>query len=167
MLRPPSLVPLFPLRLLTSHYVMRLSMHNRDQSDDEEDEFDAAMFRNDIVECLKVGRPDDAHRRLVGVFKLPESHGDPFEDAELSDTQPAAVGREKSRARIIAYAERLCVHQHRTAVYSFLILGREFRFMRWDHAGVSVTEKADYVKNTRIFVNSPGLRGSRRPWSRD
>ena len=155
-LRTATSVPGFPYRPTlvetVPHYVMRLSVHNCDQSDDGENEFDAVMFRDDIVKRLKAGLPDDAHRRLFGVFKLSESHSDPFEDAELSDTQPAAVSREKLRARIIAHVERLCVHQHRTAVYSFLILGREFRFMRWDRAGVFVTEKVDYVKNTRIFV---------------
>ncbi len=142
----------FGLVKVVPHYVMRLTPHKDHQSDDEVNEADAAMFRNDAVKHLKEGRPNWAHQRLFGGFKVSGSQYDPFEDAELSDTQPSAGSREQVRGHLIANAERVFVYQHRTAVYSFFVIGQEFRFFRWDRAGVFVTQKVDYVKNTRTFV---------------
>ncbi|TFK90439.1 hypothetical protein K466DRAFT_660832 [Polyporus arcularius HHB13444] len=142
----------FGLVKVVPHYVMRLSPHKYYQSDDEVIKADAAMFRNDVVEHLKEGRPNWAYQRLFGEFRLSGSQYDPFEDAELSDTQPSAGSREEVRGHLIANAERVFVYQHRTAVYSFFVIGQEFRFFRWDRAGLFVTQKVDYVKNTRTLV---------------
>ncbi|KAI0689148.1 hypothetical protein C8T65DRAFT_817896 [Cerioporus squamosus] len=131
---------------------MRLSPYKYDLSDDGMNKADAAIFRSDVVGRLQEGRPNWAYQRLFGEFKLPGTENDPFEDAELRDTQPAASTREQVRGQLVGYADRVFTYQHRTAVYSYIVFGRMFRFLRWDRAGVFVTQKVDYIKDTRTFV---------------
>ncbi|OJT07269.1 hypothetical protein TRAPUB_1866 [Trametes pubescens] len=56
------------------------------------------------------------------------------------------------RAQLIAYAHNTFLYQHRTALYSLLIIGREFRAARWDRSGVIVSRKVDYVEHIDEFV---------------
>ena len=133
-------------------YVMRLSPCGSDGSEEERNKAIAAIFMNDDVGRLQDDRPNWTYQRLFGVFKLPGTASDPFEDGELVNTQPSADSRAKARGQLIEYADRVFAYQHRTAVFSFIVFGQELRFMRWDRAGVFVTEKVDYVKDTHTFV---------------
>ena len=59
---------------------MRLSPYVSDESDEERNMATAAIFMNDDVGWLQEDRPNWTYQRLFGVFKLPGTANDPFED---------------------------------------------------------------------------------------
>ncbi|KAI0631756.1 hypothetical protein C8Q77DRAFT_1211043 [Trametes polyzona] len=42
-------------------------------------------------------------------------------------------------------------YQHRTALFMLLVMGRRFRFLRWDRSGTIVTESVDYYENPQML----------------
>ncbi|KAI1788214.1 hypothetical protein LXA43DRAFT_894987 [Ganoderma leucocontextum] len=79
---------------------------------------------------------------------------DPFEEIQSS----AATGEVKrARAQIFkeiaASAELLFASQHRVFLFMFLVIGRRFRLLRWDRAGVLVTPSVDYFDNPAVLRN--------------
>ncbi|OJT06760.1 hypothetical protein TRAPUB_2397, partial [Trametes pubescens] len=62
-----------------------------------------------------------------------------------------AISRKKVRGQIIHYAEQIFRYQHRTALYMLLIIGRRFRFLRWDRSGTIVTRAADYFEQPDLL----------------
>ncbi len=90
--------------------------------------------------------PFEFRRHLPGI--------DPFEDIQSSD---ASGEVKRSRARIFdeisACAELLIASQHRVFLFMFLVIGRRFRLLRWDRAGVLVTPSVDYFDNPAILHN--------------
>ena len=65
-----------------------------------------------------------------------------------------AASRTKAREHLLAYADRVFVHQHRTALFSLFVNGSEFRFMHWDRSGVFVTQKMNYVEDPAPLVET-------------
>ncbi|KAI1781851.1 hypothetical protein LXA43DRAFT_593736 [Ganoderma leucocontextum] len=61
--------------------------------------------------------------------------------------EPRATTRKEVRGQITTYSELLQLIQHRVALFMLLILGRRFRLLRWDRAGVIVTKSIDYFKD--------------------
>ncbi|TBU21216.1 hypothetical protein BD311DRAFT_734591 [Dichomitus squalens] len=49
--------------------------------------------------------------------------------------------------QITTYTELVQAIQHRTAVFMLLVIGRRFRILRWDRAGVIVTPSVDYYED--------------------
>ncbi|KAI0780150.1 hypothetical protein C8Q74DRAFT_1447525 [Fomes fomentarius] len=147
-------LPHCPVTLLDTvpGYVMRLSLHMADQVDEGLNKADAGIFRDDVQ--LEEDRPNWVHQRGFAEFKRkqPKKNNDPFDDTPDADVEPKFEGRAKVRGQKLAYADRVFVFQHRSAVYSFLIIEDEFRFFRWDRSGVFVTNKLSYVQHTRTFV---------------
>ncbi len=131
---------------------MRLSLHMADEADDGLNKADAGIFRDDVQ--LEENRPNWVHQRGFAEFKRkqPKKNNDPFDDTPGADVEPKFEDRAKLRGQKLAYADRVFVFQHRSAVYSFFIIEDEFRFFRWDRSGVFVTNKLSYVEHTRTFV---------------
>ncbi|KAI1786097.1 hypothetical protein LXA43DRAFT_79682 [Ganoderma leucocontextum] len=61
--------------------------------------------------------------------------------------EPRATTRKEVRGQITTYSELLQLIQHRVALFMLLILGRRFRLLRWDRAGVIVTKSIDYFND--------------------
>ncbi|EIW60846.1 uncharacterized protein TRAVEDRAFT_120707, partial [Trametes versicolor FP-101664 SS1] len=106
----------------------------------------AALYPGDKVPSNS--KPDWTHSRLFIEFKEGESKYDPWDDSDEMSPESECETAVDVRAQFTTYAHNTFLHQHRTALYSLFILGREFRAVRWDRAGVIVSKKVDYVKHT-------------------
>ncbi|KAI0707441.1 hypothetical protein C8T65DRAFT_218246 [Cerioporus squamosus] len=146
--------PRYPVTLVDviPPYVMRLSVYKPDKGDVGLNKADSAIFLDDPAVKLEEGRPNWVHQRFFCEFKTAGIENDPFDDGEKNDVEPQAAHRVKVRGQLIAYADRLFAYQHRKAAFSLLVLGGEFRFLRWDRSGLFVTEKVSYVARTRTLV---------------
>ena len=133
-------------------YTMHLSLNHADSNDPGENKVDAAIFRSEAQ--LEKDRPNWVHQVLPAEFKVQaeNSQTDAFEDHRNRDTQPVAEQRSKVCGQLTGYAHQIFVYQHRTAVFQLFVVGQEFRFLRWDKSGLFVTQKVDYIANTRTLV---------------
>lgn len=83
--------------------------------------------------------------RLFIEFKKGGVENDPFDDKSNKSPEAWAQSRAKVRGQLIAYASKTFQFQHRTALYSLLINGDEFRAMYWDRSALVTTEATNYV----------------------
>ncbi|KAI1788211.1 hypothetical protein LXA43DRAFT_648708 [Ganoderma leucocontextum] len=113
---------------------------------------DAAVFRRPALD-------DDSlpvwFDQLVPVEFRGYSEGvDPFDTTVYEDTYgEIALGRKRLLERISATAELLFAVQHRIAVFMLLVVGRTFRMLRWDRAGVIVSPSIDYFAHPDILYD--------------
>ncbi|KZT18489.1 hypothetical protein NEOLEDRAFT_153514, partial [Neolentinus lepideus HHB14362 ss-1] len=78
---------------------------------------------------------------------------DPFCDDPRKPFESDAEERESVRGQIIGYAEAMLSHQHRTHVFSLLVLGDHVRFIRWDRSGAMVSQLVDYVQDPTMLAH--------------
>ncbi|KZT27183.1 hypothetical protein NEOLEDRAFT_1240477 [Neolentinus lepideus HHB14362 ss-1] len=78
---------------------------------------------------------------------------DPFCDDPRKPFESDAEERESVRGQIIGYAEAMFSHQHRTHVFSLLVLGEHVRFIRWDRSGAIVSQLVHYVEDPEILAH--------------
>ncbi|OJT06768.1 hypothetical protein TRAPUB_2368, partial [Trametes pubescens] len=97
------------------------------------------------------GRPHWADQVIAVEFKSHKTSLDPFDDRVDGKVDADAISRKKVRGQIIHYAEQIFRYQHRTALYMLLIIGRRFRFLRWDRSGTIVTRAADYFEQPDLL----------------
>ncbi|KAI0740018.1 hypothetical protein C8Q76DRAFT_184099 [Earliella scabrosa] len=136
---------------IVPHYVMRLSPNHADTNDPEGNKADAAIFEQGVE--LEDDRPNWPHQSLPAEFKLEGTHHDPFDDRLNHDTQSLADGRFKVFGQCAGYVNCVFRYQHRTAVFQLFVIGGSFRFLRWDRSAVFVTQKIDYLTDTRTLVD--------------
>ena len=129
---------------------MKVSYHKYDMNDSGQNKVDAAIYPKGAT--LTDGAPNWAHQRFFVEFRTGKTEDDPFDEHENHPAQADAKDRVRARGQILAYADRVFAYQHRTAVFSFIILGSKFRCMRWDRSGVFVTPKVDYLQDTKTLV---------------
>ncbi|KAI0364875.1 hypothetical protein BV20DRAFT_982917 [Pilatotrama ljubarskyi] len=110
---------------------------------------DTAFFK--IAELSSDGRPHWADQVVSVEFKRHGTDMDPFDDRDDRTVDAQAVERKKVRGQIITYAEQIFRLQHRTALYMLLVIGRNFRFVRWDRSGAIVTRPVDYVARPDVL----------------
>ncbi|EPQ50681.1 hypothetical protein GLOTRDRAFT_141447 [Gloeophyllum trabeum ATCC 11539] len=67
---------------------------------------------------------------------------DPFEDGDTKQ-------RREVRGQLIGYAAEIFARQHRTHVFSLLILGEYARFVRWDRSGAVFSDKIHYAQKPK------------------
>ncbi|PIL27023.1 hypothetical protein GSI_10162 [Ganoderma sinense ZZ0214-1] len=108
-----------------------------------------AMFRgyqDDGVRWFDQIIPFEFRQHLPGI--------DPFEDIQSSSLS-SEVKRARARllTEISACAELLFASQHRVSLLMFLVIGRRFRLLRLDRAGILVTPSVDYIDNPAILLN--------------
>ena len=89
----------------------------------------------------------------------PELEGttDDGDDDGEDDDDPRAPGveqfeatsytRKAVRGQLTSYVDLLFSVQQRVSIFMLFIIGRRFRILRWDRAGVIVTPSIDYVDN--------------------
>ncbi|KAI0359376.1 hypothetical protein OH77DRAFT_1517852 [Trametes cingulata] len=117
--------------------------------DDFRQKIDAAFFKT--ADAPSDGRPHWVDQLVSVEFKRHETDNDPFDDRDERVVDAQAVERKKVRGQIITYAEHIFRIQHRTALYMLLVIGRNFRFVRWDRSGAIVTRAVDYVTQPRVL----------------
>ena len=142
---PPSTVKNIP------KYNMKLSPNKWDDNDAGRNKSDAAIYPDGVK--LVADKPNWEHQRLFVEFKLGGTANDPFDDAEYAaNIETTAKTRAEVRGQLLAYADRVFAYQHRTGLFSMIVIGHKFRFMRWDRSGVFVTEMRDYVEDPTVLV---------------
>ncbi|TBU40240.1 hypothetical protein BD309DRAFT_361855 [Dichomitus squalens] len=106
----------------------------------------AAVFRSQDV-------PDAAHPRgldqTVSIqFRSRRKGIDPF-DFHCEDRHHGISERARRRLfdRISTVADFAFAAQHRVFLFMLLVIGRRFRLLRWDRAGVIVTPSIDYYEH--------------------
>ncbi|KAI1781850.1 hypothetical protein LXA43DRAFT_1054317 [Ganoderma leucocontextum] len=72
---------------------------------------------------------------------------DPFDTARSQEHESMSQSRNRLFDRISTVAEVLVAAQQRIFLFMLLVIGRKFRFLRWDRAGVIVTPAMDYYDN--------------------
>lgn len=135
---------------LPKGYQAALSTTMADTSDETKSKVDAALYPKGKVPSD--GRPKWTHAQLYIEFKQGDTRNDPWDDRDGMSAEPDCEKRAQVRAQLIAYAHNTFLYQHRTALYSLLIIGNEFRASRWDRSGVIVSRKVDYVEHTDLFL---------------
>ena len=110
-----------------------------------------AIFRNTHVSSEQQPQWSDlsvpvevyTHRRGI----------DPFDNADSKD--PDATGRSSQRIleHITTVSEILFAAQHRVFLFMFLVIGRRFRFLRLDRAGIVTTPSIDYYENPHVLCD--------------
>ncbi|KAI0324566.1 hypothetical protein GY45DRAFT_1375457 [Cubamyces sp. BRFM 1775] len=110
---------------------------------------DAAIFKTNLVPSD--GRPHWGDQLVPVEFKRHETNQDPFDDSNELKVDANAKTRKEVRGQIISYAEIIFRVQHRIALFMLLVIGRNFRVLRWDRSGTIVTRAVDYVANPHIL----------------
>lgn len=86
-------------------------------------------------------------------FKRHGSANDPFDDdAREDDIIAKADSRTKVRTQLAHYAELLFGVQQRCFVLMILIIGPQYRILRWDRVGVAVTPLKNYFTEWVEFI---------------
>ncbi|KAI0643999.1 hypothetical protein C8Q79DRAFT_1011817 [Trametes meyenii] len=132
-------------------YVAKLSRYRYQKNDPSRAKVDAALYRTCDVPPDE-GVPGWAHIRLYIEFKKGGTGLDPFDDDNPDYPEASADRRVAARAQLIAYTHNVFLYQHRDALHSLFVNGREFRILRWDRSGVIATKKHDYVKDPRPLL---------------
>ncbi|KAL1942167.1 hypothetical protein VTO73DRAFT_6231 [Trametes versicolor] len=130
---------------LTPNLRLAESQHRPDQGDRSKLRVDAGFFRQKFVPTDK--RPHWADQIVPVEFKSHDTKNDPYDDRPKKFVEAEALTRKEVRGQLIDYAEHIFRYQHRTELYMLLILGRRFRFLRWDRSGTIVTPAADYCQD--------------------
>ncbi|KAH9914368.1 uncharacterized protein BXZ73DRAFT_54968 [Epithele typhae] len=132
-------------RLCDEDHFFHLSESKADRDDDGKNKIDASFLPKNLMEWYEKDSANFAIQTMSIEFKRGGSKNDPFDDREDCDNESIALSRKLVRGQLMAYSARLFNTQHRKWHFQLLVNGREFRFLRWDHSGVIVTEAEDYV----------------------
>ncbi|KAI0631751.1 hypothetical protein C8Q77DRAFT_158005 [Trametes polyzona] len=125
------------------------SQDKPDKGDLSGQKIDAAFFRPDRLPTD--GRPHWADQMVAVEFKTHDTQKDPFDDRGEDTVEGDSNGRREVRGQLIEYAEQVFKYQHRTALFMLLVLGRRFRFLRWDRSGTIVTQSVDYYEQPQVL----------------
>ncbi|KAL7279891.1 hypothetical protein ACG7TL_006300 [Trametes sanguinea] len=129
---------------------MALSERMADVGESEGVKIDAAFFRPELLPTD--GRPHWADQMVSVEFKSHGTANDPYDDREPgSGIDAHAATRKVVRGQIIHYAEKVFEYQQRTSLIMLVIVGRLFRFTRWDRSGTIVTRAVDYVEQPQVL----------------
>ncbi|KAI9058412.1 hypothetical protein FKP32DRAFT_1606819 [Trametes sanguinea] len=128
---------------------MALSEDRPEKGDSKQLKIDSAFYRADVVPTD--GRPHWADQIVSVEFKAHGTANDPYDDRVFGAADAHAETRKQVRGQIIHYAEQVFEYQHRTALIFLIIIGRRFRFSRWDRSGTLVTRSVDYVEHPEVL----------------
>lgn len=134
---------------LTPGYKLAESKNKPDMGEVSKQKVDAAFFRDDLVPVDN--RPNWAEQAVSVEFKSDDTENDPFDDRTDGKVDADALKRKGVRGQLITYAEKVFQYQHRTALYMLIIIGRRFRFVRWDRSGAIVTRATDYFEHPDLL----------------
>ncbi|KDQ59769.1 hypothetical protein JAAARDRAFT_153806 [Jaapia argillacea MUCL 33604] len=126
-----------------------------DLDDKGKKKVDVCLFKQaDVANSDEKQRPDWSNQVLHVEFKTfnAATAGDPFQDGENQPFESDAKTRFDARGQIISYASELAARQHRTDLFTIMILGTDARLLRWDRAGAAVTERFNYRQDSSLAV---------------
>ncbi|KZT19166.1 hypothetical protein NEOLEDRAFT_1246004 [Neolentinus lepideus HHB14362 ss-1] len=133
------------------------------------DENDSELVRGRLKADLALYHKDYAPRRIregeplkprwdrMSLYAECKTQGmtnqcDPFVEFEgQKSVEATAEKRRDARGQITAYAAAMFARQHRTHLFSIVVLGESFRLLRWDRAGAIFTERIQYVEKSELL----------------
>ena len=97
-----------------------------------------------------------ADQTIPVVFVQPAFGADPFyvNASRYPDAEDKV--QEMALKRISTTVKLLFTAQHRVAIFMLLVVGRQFRFVRWDRAGLIVTPAIDYIDDPATLCDLLG-----------
>ncbi|KAM5541531.1 hypothetical protein V8D89_004721 [Ganoderma adspersum] len=111
-----------------------------------------AIYRT--TDIPRRGRPHWAGQKVSFQFSHYVTGADPFTPSRFGeDCTETERERKRLREQVHATAELLFAAQQRVFLFMILIIGRQFRLLRWDHAGVIVTPSIDYVEQSVLLCD--------------
>ncbi|KAI0662207.1 hypothetical protein C8Q70DRAFT_963679 [Cubamyces menziesii] len=117
---------------LASGFKLVLSQHRYDANDASQQRIDGAFFPTESAPTD--GTPHWTEQLVSVEFKRHGSENDPFDDKKVLDTE--VTPRKKVRSQLASYAEMVFKLQPRTHLFMLIVIGRQFRVLRWDRSGV-------------------------------
>lgn len=128
------------------------SKNKPDMGEVSKQKIDASFFRGGRLPVnSSVDRPNWAEQAVSVEFKSHDTKNDPFDDRTDGKVDADALDRKKVRGQLITYAEKVFEYQHRTALFMLIVIGRRFRFIRWDRSGAIVTRAVDYFERPDLL----------------
>ena len=112
---------------------------------------DAAIFRNDGLAASRLW----FDQIIPVVFTRHLTGSDPFDNAQHEDDYGVIrAEKEKVTNRLNGIAEHLFAAQQREFLFMIFVIGRRFRLLRWDRAGIIATSPIDYFDNPSDFCHA-------------
>ncbi|KAM5541562.1 hypothetical protein V8D89_004752 [Ganoderma adspersum] len=114
--------------------------------DDKGQKIDAAFFH--AKDAPDDGCPHWADQAGSAEFKNGKTGDakDPWSDIE-GNPEPESDDRTKNRGQAMTFAELVCAMQQRVFLFMLYVIGRRFRLLRWDRAGVIFSPLVDYFED--------------------
>nr|VWO95672.1 Uncharacterized protein [Ganoderma boninense] len=113
---------------------------------------DAAIFRRG--QRSTGTQPSWFDQRIPVAFSGHFIGSDPFDKTEYDDEYgEIKAERAKLLRHITAIVELLFAAQHRVFLFFFLVIGRRFRLLRWDRAGIIATPSIDYYDEPALLCD--------------
>ena len=116
-----------------------------------EEEEEEAEDDDEVDDGIDI-EPDDADEEEEE-YDLSEDVDDDDDTASSSNLEPKSSTRKAVRGQLASYADLLFTVQQRTEVFMLFVIGRRFRIIRWDRAGVIVTKSIDYFEDWGPLCN--------------
>ncbi|KAM5541551.1 hypothetical protein V8D89_004741 [Ganoderma adspersum] len=119
---------------------------------------DKTVFRDSTAIFRTARVPSEGQPRWsdlsVPVEVFTHRHGiDPFGNNSSQEYESNESSRRRTLDRISAVADVLFAAQHRVFLFMFLIIGRRFRFLRLDRAGIVTTPSIDYYEDPHVLCD--------------
>ena len=132
------------------------------RSDTKPDKGDPNSLKVDAALHLQAEKTwaDDDNRPRWDLMKVPiefkasVSKSDLFDDDLASNSlQTLVIKRQNVQGQLIHYTSKVFQEQHRTCVFSVIIMGLFARIVRWDRSGAVVTSRFNYVEEPTYLGN--------------
>ncbi|OJT02866.1 hypothetical protein TRAPUB_6591 [Trametes pubescens] len=134
-------------------YKAALSRYKANPSDEMRSKVDAAIYEEDDAPTNDNQWPDWTNCRFYIELKRGDVKYDLWDDCSLKVAENESHTRANVRAQLIAYTKNVFLYQHRTALFSLLIIGNSFRAARWDRSGAIVSKKVNYVDEPQSLLD--------------
>ena len=120
--------------------------------EDREIKPDVTLYQDRFQPATAGGSPAPAIDRVAIMAEFKFRVGDdPFDDTQPGFERTEAQGQD-TLGQICSYATAQMAGQFRTHLFSLLIFPNYARILRWDRAGVIVTEKIDLLENSSFLA---------------
>ncbi|PIL32488.1 hypothetical protein GSI_05191 [Ganoderma sinense ZZ0214-1] len=112
----------------------------------------AAIF--DAEHALTRTQPSWVEQRVPILFCRHFVGSDPFDTASYDD-ECGEIKMERSKVfdHLNAVVELLFAAQHRVFLFFLVVIGRRFRLLRWDRAGIITTPSIDYYEQPDVLCD--------------
>ncbi|KAI0631747.1 hypothetical protein C8Q77DRAFT_1159493 [Trametes polyzona] len=134
--------------VVTSGLKLSESQRRPDKGTSSGQTIDAAFFRP--AQLPANGLPHWTDQMVAVEATEDGTQNDPF-DGQNEDVYWGSDKRQQIWDELSEHAEHVFRYQRRTALLMILVIGRSFRFLRWDRSGTIVTPSVDYYEQPQVL----------------